>query len=465
MSHVSPEEILRQKEFMEKVKALNAQLGEQKAMVATFGCQQNENDSQRLMGMLLEMGYALTENADEADVLMMNTCAVRENAEQTVFGRLGALKKKKRDNPGFILGVCGCMTQQAEAAEKISKTYRHVDLVFGTHNLFRFPEYLYQVRAEKQKVLQVAATDGQIFEDMPTYHPGGAKAWVSVMFGCNNFCSYCVVPYVRGRERSRDEADVLAEVTALAQKGVKEVTLLGQNVNAYGKDLVAETDFAGLLEQVCRVPGISRVRFMTSHPKDISDRLLAVMAREEKICRQLHLPVQAGSDRVLSEMNRKYTSGQYLSIVRKARELMPDLTLTSDIIVGFPTETNADFEKTLDLIKQAQFDSIFSFIYSRRAHTPAADMKSVLSKEEISKNFDELLRVQNEISNAKNQAMVGSVVRILVEGESKNNPNMLCGRTEGNKIVCFAGDLTLKDAFADVKIIKAGTWSLTGELL
>lgn len=435
-----------------------------KADVETFGCQQNVNDSQRLKGMLIEMGYELTEVREEADLILLNTCAVRENAEQKVFGNLGAIKPLKESNPNLIVGVCGCMPQQEHITEKIRAKYRQVDLIFGPHSLYKFPSLLSQALEHNQRVIDIGG-EGAICEGMPVIHEGGAKAFVSVMYGCNNFCSYCIVPYVRGRERSRLDEDIIAEVKALADMGVKEVMLLGQNVNSYGNDRGEKDAFARLLRKVNEVEGIERIRFMSSHPKDISNVLLETMAQCQKICNCLHLPLQSGSNRVLKDMNRRYTAERYLEIVDYAKKLMPDITITTDIIVGFPTETEKDFRDTLKILEKVRYDSIFSFIYSKREGTPAAEMEMAASKEEISEWFNEMLEVQNRISGEINRSYEGSVQEILVEGPSKHDSAYLFGRTEGNKIVNFKGDSSLKDKIIKVKITKAQTWVLYGELV
>ncbi len=462
---VPPEEVAHQKEIMRAVKSILADEPPKKCFVETYGCQQNVNDSEILLGMMTEMGFVKTDVKEEADLIVYNTCAVRENAELKVYGNLGALKNIKRKKEDLIIGVCGCMMQQEEVKEQVRKKYRHVDMVFGTHSLYRFPQILFEVITKQKRVFDVVQTDGAIAENMPVERQKGPSAWVSVMYGCNNFCSYCIVPYVRGRERSRDMKSILSEVKKLAESGVKEVTLLGQNVNSYGKDLPEETDFSDLLAAVCEIDGIERVRFMTSHPKDISDKLIDTMATHEKICKQLHLPVQAGNNRVLNVMNRRYTKESYLEKIRKIKEKMPDITLTTDIIVGFPGETTEEFEDTLDVLKQVRYDTIFSFIYSRRPGTPAAKMEDVITDEEKKANFNRMLAIQDVISKEKNLVLEGKVMKVLVEGESKNNPEFLSGRTEGGKTVNFKGDAALVGTFADVKITEAKTWSLIGEVL
>ncbi len=460
---VDEKEIQAQKAVMARIREANLDKGK-KALVETYGCQQNVNDSQRLKGMLSEMGYEITEDREEADVLIFNTCAVRDNAEQRVFGNLGALKHLKAKKPDMIIGVSGCMPQQEQVAMRIKAKYRHVDMIFGTHALYRFPSILSEALEHRNRVIDIGGQEA-IAEGLPVMYEGGAKAFVSVMYGCNNFCSYCIVPYVRGRERSRKSEDVISEVKSLAESGVKEVMLLGQNVNSYGNDR-GETDaFARLLREVNDIPGIERVRFMSSHPKDISKNLLDTMAECPKVCRQLHLPLQSGSNSVLNDMNRRYTREQYLDIVDYARRVMPGLSLTTDIIVGFPTETRTDFEDTVEILKQVRFDSIFSFIYSPREGTPAAKMENAATDEEKSRWFREMLDVQNDISAELNAACEGKIQEVLVEGESKHEPDMLAGRNYANKIVIFKGEDSLKDKIVKVKITKAQTWILYGELI
>lgn len=460
---IPPEEIERQKQIMASVKDINE--GKSlKAYVETYGCQQNVSDSETIMGMLVEMGYTPADDKEDADFIIYNTCAVRENAELKVYGNLGALKHLKARKPHVILAVCGCMMQQESVKEEIRRKYKHIDIVFGTHSLYRFPQILCDVIVNSKRVFDVTDCDGFIAEGLPSQKANSPCAWVSVMYGCNNFCSYCIVPYVRGRERSRDKEDILAEVKRCAEHGAKEVTLLGQNVNSYGNDLSEDIDFADLLTMVCRVDGIERVRFMTSHPKDISDKLIDTMASEDKICKQLHLPIQAGNNRVLSAMNRRYTRESYMEKMAKIKEKMPDIALTTDIIVGFPGETNEEFEDTLRVLRDVEYDTIFSFIYSKRPGTPASKMDDVISPEDKKRNFDRLLEVQDAISKKKNLEFLGRTVRVLVEGVSKNNPNALMGRTEGGKTVNFEGGKSLIGTFADVEITDAKTWSLTGRI-
>ncbi len=469
-NYVEAAEIERQKAFLYKIKEINNNFyikngRKPLANTETYGCQQNENDTERIRGMLSEAGYDFCDKAEDADLVIYNTCAVRENAEDRVYGRLGILKHIKESRPELVIGLCGCMVQQEHIVKRIKKIHSHVDLIFGTHALYRLPELLYGTLTEKKSLVDIENCDGRIFEDMPILRDSSDKAWVSIMYGCNNFCSYCIVPYVRGRERSRTPEKILDEIKGLVKNGVTEVCLLGQNVNSYGKDLEADIDFSDLLKMVNEIDGVERIRFMTSHPKDFGDKLIDTMVSCEKVCPQLHLPFQAGNNRVLFEMNRKYTKEEYLEKIRKVKERIPGISLSTDIIVGFPTETNEDFLDTLDVLRKVEFDSVFSFIYSRREGTPAAKLDFVLTEEEIHKNFNKLLEVQNEISKRKNDAYVGKICTVLVDGVSKNNDEMLSGRTDTSKIVNFKGDKSLAGRYVDVKITEAHTWSLNGELV
>lgn len=460
-----------QRDYMARVRELNRMKETPPAaFVETYGCRQNVSDSEKISGMLSDMGYRFTDSAEGADLVLFNTCAVRENAELKVFGNLGALKHNKRRNPNMLIAVCGCMTQQEHIAETIKKKYKHVDMVLGTHALYRFPQILWEA-LEGKRVVDIGGEQKTVSEDTPVRREGPPLANIPIMYGCNNFCTYCIVPYVRGRERSRTKESILAECNAVAREGYREVMLLGQNVNSYGKDLGDGSNFAKLLREVCKIPGIERIRFMTSHPKDISDELIKTMAEEEKICNQLHMPIQSGSDRVLKAMNRKYTRAEYMEKLNKIRSAIPNIVLTTDVIVGFPCETREDFEETLDVLREAEFDMIFSFIYSKRRGTPAAEMADCLTDEEKHKNFDEMLKVQNEISRRKNLAYLNSEQKVLIEGRSKTNPNAVTGRTEGGKIVnikCPNLGESEKDALTGklvtVKITEAQTWSLMGEI-
>ncbi len=465
LKEVRRELLEKQQEYIDKICAENRVLAKKPlAFVETYGCAQNESDSERLKGMLEEMGYGFCDKTDEADLVLYNTCAVRENAELRVFGNIGALKHQKNRKPGLIIGVCGCMMQQAHIAEEIRKKYKHVDMVFGTHSLYMFPEILDKAR-RGCRVFENEDSEGEIFETESCHRDAPPLAKIPIMYGCNNFCTYCIVPYVRGRERSRSAENILNEVKRVAESGYKEVMLLGQNVNSYGKDLDGGLTFAELLDEVCKIDKIERVRFMTSHPKDISDELIEVMARNEKICKQLHLPVQCGSDRILKKMNRSYTREKYLQIVKKVRERMPEIVLSTDIIVGFPGETNEDFEDTLSILKEVEYDLVFSFIYSKRKGTPAAEMPDCITEEEKHRNFDRMQEVQNEISKRRNDAYLGKVEKVLVEGFSKTNSDVLSGRTDGGKVVNFPGGSELVGKLVNVKITETKTWSLTGEII
>lgn len=468
--HILQEEIERQKDFLYKIKEINMRrankIGHMPAAVTkTYGCQQNENDTEHIEGMLIEAGYTLCDDETNADLVIYNTCAVRENAEMKVFGRIGILKHiKENENPDMIIGLCGCMVQQKHIAEKIKESYRHIDMIFGPHALYRMPELLYNTIMQKGMVIDIEDSEGYIAENLPINRKKDNKAWVSIMYGCNNFCSYCIVPYVRGRERSRSPEDIISEIKELAKSGVSEITLLGQNVNSYGKDLDNSIDFSDLLRMVNKIDGICRIRFMTSHPKDFGERLINAMKESEKVCHQLHLPFQAGSNKILKEMNRHYTKEEYLEKINAVKKAIPDILLTTDVMVGYPTETEEDFEETLDIIRKVEFDNIFSFIYSQRKGTPAAELDFVLTDEQIKNNFNRLLEVQNEISKKKNEEYVGKILEVLVDGVSKNDKDMLSGRTETSKIVNFAGDKALAGKYVNVKITQAHTWSLNGEL-
>ena len=433
-----------------------------KIYIETYGCQQNVSDSEKLAGMAQEMGYSLCFDKDNADLIVYNTCAVRENAELKVYGNLGALKALKNKKRELIIAVCGCMMQEPSVADRIKKVYKHVDIVFGTHALHRFKELVRAAEDEHDFIVDVDNIDGEIHEGLPIKRNEGVCASVSIMYGCNNFCTYCIVPYVRGRERSRDKSDILAEVRSAVSQGYKEIMLLGQNVNSYGKG--SDVSFAKLLDEVAEIEGVERIRFMTSHPKDISEELLQVMSAHKNICKQLHLPVQCGNNRVLKAMNRGYTREKYFSLIDKAREYMPGITISTDIIVGFPGETTEEFEDTIDLLEKVRYDTVFSFIYSKRTGTPAAKMEDVISEEEKKNNFNRLLEVQNRICAEINSTYKDRVEPVLVEGVSKTDPNTLTGRTDGGKLVHFKGDKSLIGKIVNIKITEPKTWSLMGEI-
>ena len=434
------------------------------AMVDTYGCQQNEADSEKLRGYLAEMGYGFTQDEFQADVIVVNTCAVREHAEMRVLGNVGALNHTKKNNPNQIIAVCGCMVQQEHMAEKIKKSYPVVDLVFGPHELWRFPELMQQVMTKHKRVFATAQSDGAVAEGIPLRRDGSVKAWLSIMYGCNNFCTYCIVPYVRGRERSRLPEDVVAEARQLVAEGYKDITLLGQNVNSYGKDLDSKTDFSDLLRMINDIPGDFILRFMTSHPKDATEKLFKTMAECEKCAHHIHLPVQSGNDHILKMMNRNYTREKYLSQVATARRYMPDIVITTDIIVGFPNETEEEFEDTISLCEKVRFDAMFTFIYSKRVGTPAASMPDPYTRADKQKHFDRLMDVSNRISGEKHKEYEGKTVRVLVDGETGREEYNLSSRTNGGRLVHLHGAKSLIGQFVNVKIVSSNTWALYGEI-
>ncbi len=433
--------------------------------ISTFGCQMNEEDSEKLSGMLKRIGYTRTENIDDASIIIFNTCCVRENAENKVFGNLGALKKRKAENPDLIIGICGCMMQQKGMADKILKTFPFVDIIFGTHNSYKFPEYLHRVKTEGVQVKEIFDKETEIIEGIPVDRESSVKAYVTIMYGCNNFCTYCIVPYVRGRERSRKPSDILKEVNDLVAKGYKEVTLLGQNVNSYGKGLEEDVDFAKLLRMINEVNGLERVRFMTSHPKDLNEDVITAIKECDKLCEQVHLPVQSGSDRILKEMNRHYDRERYMYLVNKIKKEIPDVAITTDIIVGFPGETEEDFEDTLSLVNEVGYDSAFTFIYSRRNHTPADRMENQVPDDVKHERFNRLVEAVNKNVIAGNKKYEGKIVEILVEGPSKNDETKLMGRTRNGRLVNFSGDESLVGTLVNLKIVRAQPFSLIGELV
>ncbi len=463
-TEIAPEELKIQRDYCVRIGEM---LGERTplAMVDTYGCQQNEADSEQLRGMLREMGYGFTQEEALADVIVINTCAVREHAEMRVLGNVGALTHTKKKKPDQIICLCGCAMQEPSMAERIKKSFRHVDLVFGPHVLWRFPEFLFDVMTRKKRVFSTAPSDGCIVEGLPVVRTGKLKAWVSIMYGCNNYCTYCIVPYVRGRERSRLPELILEEVRQLVAEGYVDITLLGQNVNSYGRDLGLDIDFADLLQACNDIPGEFLLRFMTSHPKDATQKLFETMARCEKVAPCLHLPVQAGNDRVLKAMNRSYNRAAYLDQIRRLRELIPDIVLTSDIIVGFPGETTGEFEETLSLIEEVRYDALFTFIYSPREGTPAAKWPDVLTRQEKSANFQRLVARQNEISAEKHAAYVGKELRVLVDGKNDDGKHSLTARTDGGRLVHLNGDEALIGSFRRCKITSASNWSLFGEIV
>jgi len=462
-SVISESQLQSQFAFCDKIAAFwQNQQRTPTAYVETYGCQQNEADSEKLRGYLTQSGYAIVSEAEGADVVVMNTCAIREHAEQRVFGNLGALTHTKRRHPGQKIFLCGCMAGETKVSDRIRKSFPHVDGVFSTHHLWQFPEILWNVLTKKKRQFYIEDEPGSIAEGIPQVRDSKLKAWVSIMYGCNNFCTYCIVPYVRGRERSRKVEDILAECRTVIEAGAKEITLLGQNVNSYGKDLACQVDFADLLEMIAQLPGDFLIRFMTSHPRDASDKLFETMAKYPKIAKQLHLPFQSGSSRVLKAMNRHYDRETYLRKVKYAKSLMPDLVLTSDVIVGFPGETEEEFEETISLIQEVHYDSLFTFIFSPRVGTPAASMEDPTPKQEKNRRFDRLCAVQNAISVEIHEGYVGKTMRCLVDGR---DGEMLTARTEGGRLVRFAGDDSLIGTYQNLNITGATTWSLTGTLV
>ena len=462
---ISKEELDAQRENAAKVQAVLQSRYTDKplACVITYGCQQNVADSEHIKGMLADMGYAFTDDRHKAQFILFNTCAVREHAEDRVFGNVGALKSYKAEHPDTVIALCGCMMQQQHIADRIKQSFPFVDLVFGTHVVHRLPELLLRTLTRKKRVFELPDMDGVIAEGVPVVRDDQRRAWLPIMYGCNNFCTYCIVPYVRGRERSRQACDVLAEAKQLIADGYKEITLLGQNVDSYGRDLDEDVDFADLIRRLNAIPGDFVIRFMSSHPKDATEKLFRAMAECEKCAHQMHLPVQSGNDRVLHAMNRGYTREKYLAQVALARQYMPDLVLTTDIIVGFPGETDAEFDDTLSLIETVRYDAMFTFIYSPRVGTPAAKMPDPYTRAQKQVRFDALVAAANRISEEKHRAYEGSVQRVLVDGADGRGDHPLTARTKGGRLVHMRGDASLVGRFVDVKITGSNTWALYGE--
>ena len=475
-------EIEEQKQYMQKVKEINENMKlkdkennkKLKYTILTMGCQLNENDSEKLCGMLEEMGYEKTENQQEADIALFNTCCVRENAEDKLFGKLGELKRLKEEK-GIIIAIGGCMMQEKHITDKIKQSYPFVDIIFGTHTFQRFPEDLYKVLTEKIKLEDILDIDGKVYEGLPIKRDSNIKASVTIMNGCNNFCSYCIVPYVRGRERSREPRAIIEEVKDLAKQGYKEITLLGQNVNSYlrverEKQIPFEEyegvhSFATLLEAINKIDGIERIRFVSPHPKDFTDDVIDAISKCDKVCKLVHLPLQSGNTKVLKEMNRKYTKEQYLNLVDKMKAKIPNLTLSTDIIVGFPGETDEEFEDTLDVVRKVKFEQVYMFIYSRRVGTPGDRMENQIPEEIKHKRFDKLKELVESQIEENNQKYVGTIQKVLVEGKSKNNQELLTGRTDSNKVVIFEGDKSLIGQMINLKIVSEHMWYLKGEVV
>lgn len=469
-SEVPTTEPLRQMYFLACCKKIlsqkKAELGRDlKMFVQTFGCQMNEHDSEKLSGMLTNMGYKKASSYNDADFIIFNTCAIRENAELKVYGHLGTLKTLKAKNKNMIIAICGCMMQQKEVVSHIRTTYRHVDIIFGTHNLYKLPELLLNVLDKQTSITEIVNTTSDVVEKIAIDREDDKKAYVNIIYGCNNFCSYCIVPFVRGRERSRKFEDIVNEVKELAKMGYIEVTLLGQNVNSYGNDLDdSNATFPNLLKELDKIEGIKRIRFMTPHPKDLSSELIDTIANSKNVCHHIHLPLQSGSSKVLAEMNRHYSKEQYLELVNNIREKLPDVTITTDIIVGFPGETEEDFLDTIDVVSKAQFDMAYTFIYSKRTGTKASTSPHQIPEDITKDRFGRLLEVQNVMSLKNNEKLLDKTLDVLVEGVSKTSSDRLTGRTDGNKVVNFAGDTSLIGQIIPVKITKALTWSLEGEI-
>ena len=466
------QEIEKQKKYIQEVAEQNK--GKNlKYYILTMGCQLNENDSEKLCGMIEEMGYKQTDKYQEADLVLFNTCCVRENAEDKLFGKLGELKRIKEQR-GTIIAIGGCMMQEKHITDKIHESYSYTDIIFGTHTLQNFPEDLYNTILSKKKMQDVIDIDGEVYEGLPIKRTSNIKASVTIMYGCNNFCTYCIVPYVRGRERSRHPKDILEEVEQLAKEGYKEITLLGQNVNSYlraekwkenGIDYNGINSFATLLRAINKIEGIERIRFVSPHPKDFTDDVIDAIADCEKVCKLVHLPLQSGSTNVLKIMNRKYTKEQYLKLVEKMKAKIPNLTLSTDIIVGFAGETEEDFEDTLDVVRKVCFEQVYMFIYSRRVGTPGDKMENQVPEEIKHSRFDRLKELVESQIAENNQKYVGTLQRVLVEGPSKNNPDLLTGRTDSNKVVNFEGTPDLKDKIIDLKIVSEHMWYLKGEIM
>ncbi|MCK4552346.1 MAG: tRNA (N6-isopentenyl adenosine(37)-C2)-methylthiotransferase MiaB [Tenericutes bacterium] len=436
-----------------------------KYLIQTHGCQANEADTEVMKGMLLTQGFEETSIIEETDLILINTCAIREGAENKVFGELGRLKSFKRINPDLIIAVAGCMPQEEATIERILSTYKHVDIVFGTHNISKFLNYLYIVMKEKKKMIEVLSKEGSIIEHMPLARDHRFKGWVNIMFGCDEFCTYCIVPYTRGKERSRRKEFIIEEVKKMIKNGYKEITLLGQNVNSYGLDFIDNKySFAELLDELSDLP-IERIRFTTSHPKDFSDDLIEVIAIKDNVMPSIHLPVQSGSNKVLKKMNRKYTKEDYLDLVNRIYKRIPNVSLTTDIIVGFPTETENDFQETLDLVRKSNFEGAYTFVYSRRKGTPAASYESDITEAEAKNRLHRLNDLVNEGYHSGNKRFENKIVKVLVEGYSKNNKSILTGRTENNKLVNFSGNEALIGNIVEVEITNAKTWSLDGKVV
>lgn len=460
----------RQYYFMEicktHIQKLEEELGRvPTCCVTTFGCQMNARDSEKLVGILEQVGYRLIEDEETADFVIYNTCTVRDNANQRVYGRLGALKNKKKKNPKMKIALCGCMMQEDAVIEKMKKSYRYVDLIFGTHNIYKFAELLTASFEEEGMIIDIWKDTDKIVEDLPVERKYSFKSGINIMFGCNNFCSYCIVPYVRGRERSRASVDIIREIEGLVKDGVVEVMLLGQNVNSYGRNLEEDITFAGLLEKIEQIEGLKRIRFMTPHPKDLSDELIQVMKKSKKICRHLHLPVQSGSTKVLEKMNRHYTKESYIELAGRIRKEIPDISITTDIIVGFPGETKEDVDDTIDVIRQVEYDSAFTFIYSKRTGTPAAAMENLMSEGEIKEQFNRVLETVQEVAAKRMSLLTGQIHEVLFEEINDHDNTMLTGKLSNNATVHVKAEASLIGKIMPVKLVECKGFYYMGELI
>ena len=454
------------KKCREIVKKKSEELGRPLyACSVCMGCQMNARDSEKLSGILVQVGYTLTESEEDADLVLYNTCTVRDNANQRVYGRLGYLNSLKKKNPHLRIILCGCMMQEASVIEKIRRSYRFVDLIFGTHNIFKFAQLLCTMYENQEMIVDIWQETDQIVEELPVQRKYAYKSGINIMFGCNNFCSYCIVPYVRGRERSREPKEILREIERLVEDGVVEIMLLGQNVNSYGKNLEEPITFAALLREVEKIEGLKRIRFMTSHPKDLSDELIEVMRDSRKICRHLHLPVQAGSDRILQAMNRRYTKEQYISLVQKIKTAIPDIAITTDIIVGFPGETLPDVEETIDVVKKVQYDNAFTFIYSKRTGTPAASMEDQVPEEVVREGFDKLLKVVQDTARERAALLQGKVMEALVEEVNEQDPSLMTGRLSNNMLVHFPASESMIGKLVNVSLDTCHGFYYTGHIV
>ena len=465
---IATAELEKQQEYMSKMRVYLSELEQktgqkQSYFVLTTGCQMNAHDSEKLAGMLENMGYVESPTEEYADFVKYNTCCIRENAEEKVYGRLGRLKYYKSKNKNMKIALCGCMTQQDIVIEKLQKSYKYVDIVFGTFNLYKLPELLYNSIHTEGTLFDIWKDAGEIIEDIPTLYKSKFQASVNIMYGCENFCSYCIVPYVRGKERSRKPEDIINEIEQLVKNGTKEVMLLGQNVNSYGKNLQTPLSFAKLLQRINDIDGLERIRFMTSHPKDLSDELIETIKNCKKVCNYIHLPIQSGSSAILKKMNRRYTKEQYLELVKKLKNAVKDITISTDIIVGFPGETEEDFQQTLDVVRQVKYCTAFTFIYSKRSGTPAAKMENQIPEEIVKDRFNRLLDVLNPIVEEIHKKQVGTIAEVLVEEVSKQNSSILTGRTENNTLVHFEGEKELIGTILPVKIIDSKTFYVIGE--